>query len=138
MMQNTATHAAAPLLLIAQEQPLPDDVRVSCLFQPTAPLGHLVVSVGLGQGSRGKGQRVGDDAAVHVALIARLAQHLAQYARDYATEAAADEPNWPARLRAADAALAVAADSVRPGRSTLCPCGEPAATTEHCATCIPF
>src|SRR5947209_17643250 len=82
-------------LQMALERPLPDDIRVlSCLVQPDAPLGHVVVSVGMGKGSKGRGARIGDDPAYHVAIVRRLACHLQQYARDFETATSAEEPHW--------------------------------------------
>jgi len=112
--------------------PRENDIRLSVQVAPGAPLGTCEVVLGLGRGSKGKGTRAGDDHALHVAAVRRLAEDLKAYAHDYEQAALAEDPTgWWERL-------AVAADSVRPGRTTLCPCGEPTTTVEHCATCIPF
>ncbi len=66
----------------------------------------------LGRGSKGKGARVGDDPAVHVSTVRALAAHLLAYVAHYEQAAATEEPDWPARL-------AIAAAAVRPGRTTL-------------------
>jgi len=110
--------------------PRPSDLRLSIHVAPGAPLGACEVVLGLGRGS--KGTRPGGDHALHVAAVRRLAEDLRAYAHDYEQAALIENPTgWWERL-------AVAADSVRPGRSTLCPCGRPTTNTEHCATCIPF
>jgi len=113
--------------------PRENDIRLSVLVAPGAPLGACEVVLGLGRGSKGKGTRPGDDHALHVAAVRRLAEDLRAYAYDYEQAALAEDPaGWWERL-------AVAAAAVRPGRTTLCPCGEPTSTnTEYCATCIPF
>jgi len=111
--------------------PLPSDIRLHIAVAPDAPLGQCDVQVGLGRGSKGKGTRVGDDPAVHVSTVRALAAHLLAYAAHYEQAAATEEPDWPARL-------AIAAAAVRPGRSTLCPCGQPTTNTEYCDGCIPF
>ncbi len=112
--------------------PRQGDLRLALHVDPQAPLGQCDVQLGLGRGSKGKGTRPGYDHALHVAAVRRLAEDLKAYAHDYEQAALAEDPaGWWERL-------AVAADSVRPGRTTLCPCGEPATNAEHCATCIPF
>ncbi len=112
--------------------PRENDIRLSVHVAPGAPLGACEVVLGLGRGSKGKGTRPGDDHALHVAAVRRLAEDLKAYCHDYEQAALAEDPTgWGERL-------AVAADSVRPGRITLCPCGQPTTNTEYCATCIPF
>ncbi len=112
--------------------PRKSDIRLSVHVAPGAPLGACEVVLGLGRGSKGKGQRAGDDHALHVAAVRRLAEDLKAYAQDYEQAALAEDPaGWWQRL-------AVAADSVRPVRTTLCPCGEPTTNSEYCATCVPF
>ncbi len=113
--------------------PRENDIRLSVLVAPGAPLGACEVVLGLGRGSKGKGTHPGNDHALHVAAVRRLAEDLAAYAHDYERAALAEDPDgdWWERL-------AVAADSVRPGRTTACPCGRPTTNTEYCATCIPF
>ncbi len=112
--------------------PRENDIRLSVQVAPGAPLGQCGVVLGLGRGSKGKGTRAGDDHALHVAAVRRLAEDLKAYAHDYEQAALAEDPaGWWGRLE-------VAAAAVRPGRTTLCPCGEPATNAEHCATCIPF
>lgn len=99
------SHLPVSALQVAPERPLPTDIRVSCLVQPDAALGHLVVSVGLGQGSVGRGHRIGDDPAVHVAIIRRLVAHLGQYCRDFEEAACTEEHDWGARVVKAAALL---------------------------------
>jgi len=112
--------------------PRENDIRLSVHVAPGAPLGACEVVLGLGRGSKGKGQRAGNNHALHVAAVRRLAEDLAAYAHDYEQAALAEDPaGWWERL-------AVAADSVWPGRTTLCPCGEPTTNSEYCATCIAF
>jgi len=95
--------------------PRENDLRLSVHVAPGAPLGQCEVQLGLGRGSKGKGTRPGDDHALHVASVRRLAEDLKAYAHDYEQAALAENPaRWWQRL-------AVAADSVRPGRTTLCP-----------------
>ena len=125
----STTPPTAPLQV--STAPRPSDIRLSVLVVPGAPLGQCDVVLGLGRGSKGKGQRAGDDHALHVAAVRRLAEDLKAYCHDYEQAALAEDPaGWWERL-------AVAADALRPGRTTLCPCGEPTTNTEHCATCIP-
>jgi len=138
MIQPTITpslsHSTPPPTrpLQVSTAPRENDIRLSVHVAPGAPLGACEVQLGLGRGSKGKGQRAGDDHALHVASVRRLAEDLKAYAHDYEQAALAEDPaGWWERL-------AVATDSVRPGRTTLCPCGEPATNAEHCATCIPF
>jgi len=95
--------------------PRENDLRLFVHVAPGAPLGVCEVVLGLGRGSKGKGQRPGDDHALHVAAVRCLAEDLRAYAHDYEQAALAEDPaGWWERL-------AVAADSVRPGRTTLCP-----------------
>ncbi len=134
MTQSTTTsphsYSTAPLQVCTA--PWPSDIRLSIHVAPGAPLGACEVVLGLGRGSKGKGTRPGDDHALHVAAVRRLAEDLKAYAHEYEQAALAEDPaGWWERL-------AVAADSVRPGRSTLCPCGRPTTNTEYCASCIPF
>ncbi len=134
MTQSTVTspHSYSTVPLQVSTTPRENDLRLSVHVAPGAPLGQCEVVLGLGRGSKGKGQRAGDDHALHVAAVRRLAEDLKAYAHDYERAALAEDPaGWWERL-------AVAADSVRPGRTTLCPCGEPTTNTEHCATGIPF
>jgi len=133
MTQSTTTsphsYSTAPLQVCTA--PRPSDIRLHIAVAPDAPLGQCDVQLGLGKGSKGKGARVGDDPAVHVSTVRALAAHLLAYAAHYEQAAATEEPDWPARL-------AIAAAAVRPGRSTLCPCGQPTTNTEYCDGCIPF
>jgi len=125
-------HETMPTPLQVSTAPRENDIRLSVLVAPGAPLGACEVQLGLGRGSKGKGQRAGDDHALHVAAVRRLAEDLKAYAHDYERAALAEDPaGWWERL-------AVAADSVRPGRTTACPCGQPTTNSEYCATCIPF
>ncbi len=128
-MIQKITHATTPLQV--STAPRENDVRLHVALAPDAPLGQCDVHLGLGRGSRGKGARVGDDAAVHVVTVRAIATHLLAYATEFEQAAATEEPDWPARL-------AIAAAAVRPGRTTLCPCGQPTTNAEHCATGIPF
>lgn len=118
--QAEAAAAHVPTLHVST-RPLPGDVRVTIHVQPGAALGMVDVALGLGQGSKGRGLRVGDDPAVHAAVLYRLAAHVAQYARDFAGAAAACEPSWPERLTAASALLD--------------PTPTPAAPADHCRVC---
>ena len=117
---NTSQNASgvphgAPLQV--STAPRHSDIRLSVHVAPGASLGQCEVQLGLGRGS--KGTRPGDDHALHVAAVRRLAEDLKAYAHDYELAALAEDPaDWWERL-------AVAADAVRPGRTTLCPCGEP-------------
>jgi len=138
MMQPTTTppvsYSTTPPTtpLQVSTAPRPSDIRLSVQVAPGAPLGQCEVVLGLGRGSKGKGTRPGDDHALHVAAVRRLAEDLKAYAHDYELAALAEDPTgWWERL-------AVATGSVRPGRTTLCPCGQPTTNTEYCATCIPF
>jgi len=126
-------HETMPTPLQVSTTPRASDIRLSVHVAPGAPLGACEVVLGLGRGSKGKGARPGDDHALHVAAVRRLAEDLAAYAHDYELAALAEDPGgWWERL-------AVAAAAVRPGRGpTLCPCGRPTTGTELCATCIPF
>jgi len=129
MMHNTTT-TTTPLRVTSA--PRQGDIRLSVSVSPDAPLGQCDVQLGLGRGSKGKGTRPGDDHALHVAAVRRLAEDLKAYAQDYEQAALAEDPTgWGERL-------AVATASVRPDWTTLCPCGEPTTNTEHCATCVPF
>jgi len=131
---HKTTHATTPPTkpLQVSTAPRPTDIRLSVHVAPGAPLGACEVVLGLGRGSKGKGTRPGDDHALHVAAVRRLAEDLKAYAHEYEQAALAEDPaGWWERL-------AVAADSVRPGRTTLCPCGEPTTNTEYCGACIPF
>ncbi len=139
MMQPTTTppvsYSTTPPTrpLQVSTAPRPSDIRLSVHVAPGAPLGQCEVQLGLGRGSKGKGLRPGDDHALHVAAVRRLAQDLAAYAHDYEQAALAEDPGgWWERL-------AVAAAAVRPSRTTLCPCGRPTTiNTECCSDCIPF
>ena len=135
MMQPTTTppvsYSTTPPTrpLQVSTAPRPSDIRLWVQVAPGAPLGQCEVVLGLGRGSKGKGQPAGDDHALHVAAVRRLAEDLKAYAHDYEQAALAEDPSgWWERL-------AVAADNVRPGRTTACPCGQP---TTNSATCIPF
>jgi len=112
----TIMHTTTPATpLLVSDAPWPGDTRLVMHVQPGAPLGFADVRLGMGRGTKGKGLRPGDDAALIVATLLRLAAHLAQYALDY--EAACHQ------------------DTQEPA---LCPCGEPSTNAQHCATCIPF
>ena len=116
MMYKTPTAATfLPAPLLVSDAPWPGDTRLIMHVQPGAPLGFADVRLGMGRGTKGKGQRPGDDPALIIATLRRHSEHLAQYAQDY--EAACLQ------------------DTQEPA---LCPCGEPATTTELCATCIAF
>jgi len=116
MMYKTPTTAPAlPTPLQVSDAPWPGDTRLVMHVQPGAPVGFADVRLGMGRGTKGKGQRPGDNPALIIATLRRLSEHLAQYAQDY--EAACLQ------------------DTQEP---VLCPRGEPATTAEHCATCIPF
>ncbi len=112
--QSYSTTPPTALLQVC-DAPWPGDTRLVMHVQPGAPVGFADVRLGMGRGTKGKGQRPGDDPALIIATLRRLSEHLAQYAQDY--EAACLQ------------------DTQEPA---LCPCGEPATTTEHCATCIVF
>ncbi len=114
MYKNPAT-TAVPAPLLVSNAPWPGDTRLIMHVQPGAPLGFADVRLGMGRGTKGKGQRPGDDPALIVATLLRLAAHLAQYALDYESACLQDTQEL-----------------------VLCPCGEPATTAEHCATCIAF
>jgi len=102
-----------PTPLQVTSAPRENDIRLSVLVAPGAPLGACEVVLGLGRGSKGKGQRAGDDHALHVAAVRRLAEDLRAYAHDYEQAALAEDPGgWWERL-------AIAAAAVRPGRTTL-------------------
>jgi len=131
---HKTTHAmpTPPRPLRVTWTPRQGDIRLSVSVSPGAPLGQCEVVLGLGRGSKGKGQRPGDDHALHVAAVRRLAEDLKAYCHDYEQAALSEDPTgWWERL-------AVAADSVRPGRTTACPCGEPTTNNEYCADCIAF
>ncbi len=66
--------------------PRPSDIRLSVHVAPGAPLGACEVQLGLGRGSKGKGQRPGDDHALHVAAVRRLAEDLKAYAHDLSAQ----------------------------------------------------
>jgi len=118
MMYKTPTTAAAPALpalLQVSDAPWPGDTRLVMHVQPGAPVGFADVRLGMGRGTKGRGQRPGDDHAIIVATLRRLSEHLAQYALDYEAACLQDTQG-----------------------ATLCPCGEPTTNTEYCAACIPF
>ncbi len=84
MMHKSPTAApAVGALLQVSDAPWPGDIRLVMSVQPGAPVGFADVRLGLGRGTKGKGQRPGDDAALIVATLHRLSEHLAQYAQDY-------------------------------------------------------
>ncbi len=112
MMHKTPA-TTAPLQV--STAPWPGDTRLIMNVQPGAPVGFADVRLGLGRGTKGKGQRPGDDVALIVATLRRLSEHLKEYAQAYEA--------------------AYLQDTQEP---VLCPCGEPATTTERCATCIAF
>jgi len=112
MMHKTPA-TTAPLQV--STAPWPGDTRLIMNVQPGAPVGFADVRLGLGRGTKGKGQRPGDDPGLIVATLRRLSEHLKEYAQAYEA--------------------AYLQDTQEPA---LCPCGEPATNTEHCATCIPF
>jgi hypothetical protein len=80
---------AAPLQI--SHTPRLGDIRLVASVAPDAPRGHIDVLVGLGRGSKGRGQRIGDDPAAHVAAVREVALHLWRYARDYEAAARADQ-----------------------------------------------
>ena len=117
MTQSTVTspHSYSTAPLQVSTAPRESDIRLSVHVAPGAPLGQCEVVLGLGRGSKGKGTRAGDDHALHVAAVRRLAEDLRAYCHDYEQAALAEDPaGWWERL-------AVAADSARPGRTALCP-----------------
>ncbi len=125
------THATIAPLLVSTA-PRPSDIRLSVQVAPGAPLGQCEVVLGLGRGSKGKGTRPGDDHALHVAAVRRLADDLVEYAHDYERAALAEDPGgWYERL-------AIAAAAVRPDWTTLCSCGRPTTDPAYCADCMPF
>jgi len=79
---NTSTTAAATPLLVS-DAPWPGDTRLIMNIQPGAPIGFADVRLGMGRGTKGKGQRPGDNPTLIVATLRRLSEHLAQYALDY-------------------------------------------------------
>ncbi len=68
MMQNTV-HTAPPATprLQVSTQPLPGDIRLLVHVAVDAPLGLVELQLGRGKGNKGRGERIGDDPAVHVA-----------------------------------------------------------------------
>src|SRR5690348_11304933 len=93
LMRKLAEQAEATARLAVLQvstAPRVGDVRLVVHAQPDAPLGHIDVQLGLGRGSKGRGQRVADDATLHVATVRRLVAHLQAYATDYEAAAAED------------------------------------------------
>ncbi len=69
--------------LQVSDAPWPGDTRLVMHVQPGAPLGFADVRLGMGRGTKGKGTRPGDDAALIVATLRRLSEHLKEYAQAY-------------------------------------------------------
>jgi len=115
-MNTSTTTATTPLQV--SDAPWPGDTRLVMHVQPGAPVGFADVRLGMGRGTKGKGQRPGDDPTLIVATLRRLSEHLKEYAQAY------------------EAAYLQDTQELVPG--VACPCGEPTTNTEYCATCIPF
>ncbi len=81
-------HASTPLQISSQT--FPNDIKLTMHMAPNAPLGHIDLDLGLGSGSKGRGTRIANNAALHVVLVRRAAAHLVAYANGFELEAAAD------------------------------------------------
>jgi len=114
MMYKSPTAAPAlPAPLQVSDAPWPGDTRLIMHVQPGAPVGFA--DVRLGRGTKGKGQRPGDDPTLIIATLRRLSEHLKEYAQAYEA--------------------AYLQDTQEPVPGVACPCGQP---TTNSATCIPF
>src|SRR5579871_1221326 len=69
--------------LVVSTAPWPGDVRLVVHAQPDAEPGMIDVRLGLGRGTRGKGQRPGDDHDLYVATLHNMAEHITAYANAY-------------------------------------------------------
>ncbi len=83
MHKNPTVAPALPALLQVSDAPWPGDTRLIMNVQPGAPVGFADVRLGLGRGTKGKGQRPGDNPALIAATLHRLAEHLEEYAQAY-------------------------------------------------------
>ncbi len=115
MMHTTTPATPTTTPLQVSDAPWPGDTRLVMFVQTGAPVGFADVRLGLGRGTKGKGQRPGDDPTLIIATLRRLAEHLKEYAQAYEA--------------------AYLQDTQEPVPGVACPCGQP---TTNSATCMPF
>ena len=67
-----------------------NDIRLILKAQPGDPIGFVDVELGLGKGSKGKGNRPGNDTLTFIEALKTMSQHLVAYINDFESAARAD------------------------------------------------
>ncbi len=94
-MRHTNPTAAVAAPLQVSTAPWPGDTRLIMNVQPGDPVGFADVRLGMGRGTKGKGQRPGDDPSLIIATLHRLVEHLEEYARAYEAAYLQDTADCP-------------------------------------------